>query len=144
MTCGTGSRVRRDNRREAEARVDAESGPGPQADPAGTAKFRRRHADFFLELLPGPHDRDGLPDSIRFWKSRIEEPTRTRRSGWVSCMAPVAAASRRWSRPVCCPDWTQDVLPIYVEATAADTEVRLIKALRRQCRNLPEGRTCRR
>ena len=30
-------------------------------------------ADFFLELLPGPRDRDGLPDSIRFWKTRIEE-----------------------------------------------------------------------
>jgi len=27
---------------------------------------------FFLELLPGPRDRDGLPDSIRFWKARIE------------------------------------------------------------------------
>jgi hypothetical protein len=30
-------------------------------------------ADFFLELWPGARDRDGLPDSIRFWKSRIEE-----------------------------------------------------------------------
>ena len=27
----------------------------------------------FLDLLPGPRDRDGLPESIRFWKTRIEE-----------------------------------------------------------------------
>ena len=25
-----------------------------------------------MELLPGPRDRDGLPDSIQFWKRRIE------------------------------------------------------------------------
>ena len=24
------------------------------------------------ELLPGPRDKDGLPESIRFWKHRIE------------------------------------------------------------------------
>ena len=40
----------------------------------GVAVLRRHDdADFFLELLPGPRDRDGLPDSIRFWKTRIEE-----------------------------------------------------------------------
>ena len=35
--------------------------------------FDAHDADFFLELLPGPRDREGLPDSIRFWKTRIEE-----------------------------------------------------------------------
>ena len=33
--------------------------------------------------LPGPRDRDGLPESIRFWKTRIETTDPTRRSGWV-------------------------------------------------------------
>src|SRR5205823_7700819 len=41
--------------------------------PKGLRSFDEHDADFFLELLPGPRDRDGLPDSIRFWKSRIEE-----------------------------------------------------------------------
>jgi predicted AAA+ superfamily ATPase len=35
--------------------------------------FDAHDADFFLELLPGPRDREGLPDSLRFWKTRIEE-----------------------------------------------------------------------
>ena len=39
----------------------------------GLRSFDAHDADFFLELLPGPRDRDGLPDSIRFWKTRIEE-----------------------------------------------------------------------
>src|SRR5262249_29021817 len=40
--------------------------------PKGLRSFDAHDADFFLELLPGPRDRDGLPDSIRFWKTRIE------------------------------------------------------------------------
>ena len=41
--------------------------------PRGLRSFDAADADFFLELLPGPRDRDGLPDSLRFWKSRVEE-----------------------------------------------------------------------
>jgi len=41
--------------------------------PKGLRSFDANDADFFLELLPGPRDREGLPDSIRFWKTRIEE-----------------------------------------------------------------------
>jgi serine/threonine protein kinase len=40
--------------------------------PKGLRSFDAHDADFFLELLPGPRDRDGLPDSLRFWKTRIE------------------------------------------------------------------------
>jgi serine/threonine protein kinase len=49
--------------------------------PKGLRSFDAADADFFLELVPGPRDRDGLPDSIRFWKARIETTD---------------AASRRW------------------------------------------------
>ena len=54
--------------------------PPPSSDqgpikivPKGLRSFDAEDGDFFLELLPGPRDRDGLPDSIRFWKTRIEE-----------------------------------------------------------------------
>ena len=54
-------------------------GPGSSLDshplkivPKGLRSFDAHDADFFLELLPGPRDRNGLPDSIRFWKTRIE------------------------------------------------------------------------
>src|SRR5262249_16632855 len=43
-----------------------------QIVPKGLRSFDEHDADFFLELLPGPRDREGLPDSIRFWKTRIE------------------------------------------------------------------------
>ena len=41
--------------------------------PKGLRSFDEHDADFFLELLPGPRDRDGLPESIQFWKRKIEQ-----------------------------------------------------------------------
>ena len=40
--------------------------------PKGLRSFDASDADFFLELLPGARDRHGLPESIAFWKQRIE------------------------------------------------------------------------
>ena len=47
--------------------------PAIKVVPKGLRSFDEHDADFFLELLPGPRDREGLPDSIRFWKTRIEQ-----------------------------------------------------------------------
>ena len=46
--------------------------PAVKIVPKGLRSFDQHDADFFLELLPGPRDRDGLPESLRFWKTRIE------------------------------------------------------------------------
>ena len=53
--------------------------------PKGLRSFDEHDADFFLELLPGPRDRDGLPESIRFWKRKIEQidPDETFRVGLI-------------------------------------------------------------
>ena len=53
--------------------------------PKGLRSFDEHDADFFLELLPGPRDRDGLPESIRFWKRKIEQidPDLTFRVGLI-------------------------------------------------------------
>ena len=50
-----------------------ESEKRPAVVPKGLRSFDRHDTDFFLQLLPGPRDREGLPDSIRFWKTQIEE-----------------------------------------------------------------------
>ena len=44
----------------------------PPAPPKGLRSFGGEDAAFFLSLLPGPRGSDGLPESVRFWKSRIE------------------------------------------------------------------------
>jgi serine/threonine protein kinase/formylglycine-generating enzyme required for sulfatase activity/tetratricopeptide (TPR) repeat protein len=40
--------------------------------PKGLRSFEAADADSFLELLPGPRDRDGLPSTLGSWKRRIE------------------------------------------------------------------------
>ena len=40
--------------------------------PKGLRSYEEEDAYFFLELLPGTRDRDGLPESIRYWKIPIE------------------------------------------------------------------------
>ncbi len=50
--------------------VDSDSQP-IRIVPKGLRSFDEHDADFFLELLPGARDREGLPDSLRFWKTRI-------------------------------------------------------------------------
>ena len=51
--------------------------------PKGLRSFDRDDAGFFLELLPGPRDKEGLPESIHFWRTRIREtdPEKTFRVG---------------------------------------------------------------
>ncbi|MEM7557907.1 MAG: serine/threonine-protein kinase, partial [Planctomycetota bacterium] len=42
--------------------------------PKGLRAFDASDADFFLQLLPGARDRNGLPATVRQWKQRLEEP----------------------------------------------------------------------
>ena len=41
--------------------------------PKGLRAFDAADADFFLQLLPGARDRNGLPATVRQWKQRLEE-----------------------------------------------------------------------
>ena len=49
--------------------------------PKGLRSFDSDDAEFFLRLLPGPRDRDGLPQSVRFWKRHIEQTDPLRPTG---------------------------------------------------------------
>ena len=103
----------------------------------GLRSFDEHDADFFLELLPGPRDRDGLPDSIRFWKREIEQidPDLTFRVGLI--YGPSGCGKSSLVKAGLLPRLGKHVLPVYVEATADETEARLLKGLRKVCPELP-------
>lgn len=107
--------------------------------PKGLRSFDEHDADFFLELLPGPRDRDGLPESIRFWKTRIEEidDERTFSVGVIYGCSGCGKSS--FVKAGLLPKLAQNVLPVFVEATAAATEGRLLRSLRKHCPALPEA-----
>jgi serine/threonine protein kinase len=107
--------------------------------PKGLRSFDAHDADFFLKLLPGPCDRAGLPDSIRFWKTRIEEtnPDKTFSVGLI--YGPSGCGKSSMMKAGLLPRLARLVTTVYIEATMDETEVRLLKALRRQIPYLPSN-----
>jgi serine/threonine protein kinase/formylglycine-generating enzyme required for sulfatase activity len=112
-------------------------GPAVKVIPKGLRSFDAHDADFFLELLPGPRDRDGLPDGLRFWKTRIEEtdPDRTFAVGLI--YGPSGCGKSSLVKAGLLPRLSGDVIAVYVEATAQETEARLLNGLRKRCPALP-------
>src|SRR6202022_1926917 len=92
--------------------------------PKGLRSFDAQDSDFFLELLPGPRDREGLPESIRFWKSRMEEtdPDKTFRVGLL--YGPSGCGKSSLMKAGLLPRLADSVIAIYIEATAEETESR--------------------
>ena len=105
--------------------------------PKGLRSFDEHDAEFFLELLPGARDRYGLPDSIRFWKSRVEEtdPDKTFSVGLMYGASGCGKSS--FVKAGLLPRLSKSVIATYVEAAREETESRLLKGLRKQCSALP-------
>jgi serine/threonine protein kinase len=107
--------------------------------PRGLRSFDAHDADFFLELLPGPRDRDGLPDSLRFWKTRIEEtdPDNTFSVGLI--YGPSGCGKSSLVKAGLLPRLSEEVIPVYIEATPEETETRLLHGLRKRCPALEDN-----
>ncbi len=105
--------------------------------PKGLRSFDAHDADFFLELLPGPRDRDGLPDSIRFWKTRIEEADADNTFAVGLIYGPSGCGKSSLVKAGLLPRLCDNVIAVYVEATAEETETRLFNGLRKRCPALP-------
>jgi serine/threonine protein kinase/formylglycine-generating enzyme required for sulfatase activity len=107
--------------------------------PKGLRSFDAGDADFFVELLPGPRDRGGLPESLRFWKSRIEttNPDSTFAVGLI--YGPSGCGKSSLVKAGLLPRLARTVTVVYVEAGAQQTEARLLHGLRRQLADLPSN-----
>jgi eukaryotic-like serine/threonine-protein kinase len=105
--------------------------------PKGLRAFDLADADFFQSLLPGPRDRDGLPASVRFWKTRLDEREADKTFsvgvlyGASGCGKSSLVKAGIWPR------LAGHVRPVYCEAASDATETRLLAALRRAVPGLP-------
>ncbi len=107
--------------------------------PKGLRAYECEDADFFLSLLPGPRDRDGLPESIRAWKTRIEATTPDRAVPVGLIYGASGCGKSSLVKAGLLPRLAPFVKPVYVEAAADDTEGRLLAALRRHLLVLAHG-----
>jgi serine/threonine protein kinase/formylglycine-generating enzyme required for sulfatase activity len=98
--------------------------------PRGLRAFGKEDAGFFLTLLPGPKGRDGLPESIRFWKSRIE-PYDDAPSFSVGLLyGPSGGGKSSLVRAGLLPRLSQKIQPIFIEASPDKTEAQLLQGLK--------------
>lgn len=96
--------------------------------PKGLRTFDATDADSFLKLLPGPSDREGLPEAIRFWKQRIESETDTSlQVGLV--YGPSGCGKSSLVRAGLLPRLAGHIVPLYVEATPEGTEKNLLRLI---------------
>src|SRR5262249_51254058 len=75
---------------------------------------------------------EGLPDSIRFWRTGIEEtdPENTFPVGLI--YGPSGCGKSSLVKAGVLPRLSESVIAVYVEATAAETEIRLLNNLRKR------------
>ncbi len=119
------------NTAELAARADVTPTGPTRIVPKGLRSFDAADASFFLELLPGPFDREGLPEGLRFWKTRIEEtdPEQTFQVGLV--YGPSGCGKSSLMKAGLLPRLSRKIVAIYLEATPDDTEARLLRAVRK-------------
>lgn len=106
--------------------------------PKGLRSFDAHDADFFLELLPGPRDRDGLPENLRSWKSRIEtfDSDETFSVGMI--FGPSGCGKSSFVRAGLVPRLAERVKTIVFDATNDFTEDKLRKEIQKLCPSLDE------
>lgn len=101
--------------------------------PRGLRSFGPQDSHFFLGLLPGPYDRDGTPESVLFWKRRIEDrdPQNSFRVGLI--YGPSGCGKSSFVKAGLVPTLSSNIVPVLVEAAPDATETRLLNRLRRKC-----------
>lgn len=107
--------------------------------PKGLRSFDAHDADFFLELLPGPRDRTGLPDGLRFWKTRIEQLDGDETFPVGLIYGPSGCGKSSMVKAGLLPRLGQQVHAVYIEATPDETEQRLMRGLTKRFPDLDAG-----
>ena len=89
--------------------------------PKGLRSYGPEDSDFFLDLLPGPRDRNNLPSSIRFWKTRICEPVAEENRVPVGVIyGPSGSGKSSYVKAGLLPQVKKSVEVIYVESIQAE------------------------
>ncbi len=103
-----------------------------QIVPKGLRSFDRHDASFYLQLLPGPRDQDGVPDGIRFWKHLIEDRHPTSSVPVALFYGPSGCGKSSMFKAGVLPRIESRVRTVYLEATGEKTESQLMLLLSQQ------------
>ena len=119
--------------------ASGESGTDARVVPKGLRSFDAPDAAFFLRLLPDPRDTNGVPESIRFWQSRLNETNEDATFPVGLVYGPSGCGKTSLVKAGLLPLLDDHVVPIFVESTRDDTELRLLKAIRKVYPAIPNA-----
>lgn len=111
----------------------------------GTLGFRglrpldEQDAEAYLDLLPGPRDRAGLPPLVSFWKSALDASLERNGLRIGVIYGPTGCGKSSLLKAGLLPRLSTDVHVVYADALSEDFEHRLRLGLRRQLPQLPES-----
>lgn len=100
--------------------------------PRGLRSFGRHDADFFHRLIPGPRDREWVPESLRFWQRRITGPDDIESPRIGVLYGPSGCGKSSFVKAGLIPLLGKAVSTVFVEATRDETELRLLRGIRKQ------------
>ncbi len=96
--------------------------------PKGLRSFDPQDSEFFLDLLPGPKDRFGRPEVIRFWLERLDRSSHSPLNVGV-IYGPSGCGKSSFVKAGLVPHLDASIRPIYLEATPHDTEQDLLEKI---------------
>ena len=108
--------------------------------PKGLRSFDQNDAWFFPQLLPGPVDRHGLPDSIRFWLSRLDVEHQVEDVPVGLIYGPSGSGKSSFVRAGLLPRLSKRVVPVYVDCTTDDLPALILERLQREIHKVPVER----
>ena len=97
--------------------------------PKGLRSFDAGDVEFFLSLLPGPTDRFGVPDSIRFWQQAFRKEDDELPIGLL--YGPSGSGKTSFVRAGLIPRLSEEFYCVRVECTANTTEKDIVHAISR-------------
>jgi serine/threonine protein kinase len=111
-----------------------------QVVPKGLRSFDAADADFFTDLLPGPRDRHGVPESLRFWRRRVLENDADQTVPVGLIYGPSGCGKSSFVKAGLLPHLPARVRVVYLEAAPGKTEERLLARLGKQFPDMSDDR----
>ncbi|MEZ6094592.1 MAG: protein kinase [Pirellulaceae bacterium] len=106
--------------------------------PKGLRAFDQNDHEFFLSLLPGPYDRNGIAESIRFWASRVDAMEQVEPIPFGLIYGPSGCGKSSYVRAGLLPILSNHVVPVYVDCTTDDLSARAAECVRREIDDVPD------